>query len=393
MEHSRAVWLWGRGGPVSIIVVTALGSCADANSVDEPGELPSGMPIEVAATPELEVGVRGGDPLQEFDRVVTPFWMSNERLVVPLAGFREIRIFDETGNHLATLGGEGEGPGEFREIGSAWAQGEEIEAFDGDLRRVTRFGPGGTLETIQLETTGAAERMAPGTFEGGWLAYGVEEVGADGRDRMGVHSFDESGMHRGVVAQVLGMRRYVHSRGGGPVPLSPWAWITGRGNEVFVSQGSEARLMALDRDGVVLREVTWDVEPTTSPEEALRVVVDSAVSRVPEEDRASYRAVLDEAPAPQLPALAGLIVDELGFVWIRPYEPLRHAAVLGGLGRPGPGGVWRVLSPEGVQVSEVSMPEELEPSQITSDRVVGIRRDDLGVESVQVYRLVRSSRD
>ena len=66
-------------------------------------------------------------------------------------------------------------------------------------------------------------------------------------------------------------------------------------------------------------------------------------------------------------------------------------AVLGGRlgGYCGPGGNWLVISPEGAEVGWLEMPEGLEPVQITSDAVVGIYRDELGVESVRVHSLSR----
>ncbi len=69
--------------------------------------------------------------------------------------------------------------------------------------------------------------------------------------------------------------------------------------------------------------------------------------------------------------------------------PLLHAAALGGLQSVGPGGDWMIFSPEGVQVGSIELPSDLEPYHITSDAVVGIVRDELGVESVQVHSLAR----
>ena len=40
-------------------------------------------------------------------------------------------------------------------------------------------------------------------------------------------------------------------------------------------------------------------------------------------------------------------------------------------------------------MGSVELPSELEPHQITSDAVVGIVRDELGVESVRVHSLER----
>jgi hypothetical protein len=90
------------------------------------------------------------------------------------------------------------------------------------------------------------------------------------------------------------------------------------------------------------------------------------------------------------------VVDSEGFLWIRPYEPVRHAAALGGLGTSsylfvgsGRGGRWSIVSPDGATVKDIELPAELSPVQITTDALVGVQRDSLGVESVHVYRVVR----
>ena len=85
-------------------------------------------------------------------------------------------------------------------------------------------------------------------------------------------------------------------------------------------------------------------------------------------------------------------MDELGFVWIRPFRPERDAAALGGVvgyGRSGPGGLWRVFTPDGEEVGQVEIPAGLEPYQVTEDKVLGVYFDELGVEYVRVYELVR----
>jgi hypothetical protein len=63
---------------------------------------------------------------------------------------------------------------------------------------------------------------------------------------------------------------------------------------------------------------------------------------------------------------------------------------LGGLSESsGAGGTWQIISPSGVAAGLVEMPQDLQPVQITADAVVGIARDDLGVESVRVHTLQR----
>jgi hypothetical protein len=104
-----------------------------------------------------------------------------------------------------------------------------------------------------------------------------------------------------------------------------------------------------------------------------------------------------EVPEPdRISAFWSFIVDEEGYVWVLPYDPAAHSAALEGLGSgsyllggSGPGGLWRVFAPDGTEVDPVRVPDELEPVTITSDAVVGIRRDELGVESVRVHVLRR----
>jgi len=87
--------------------------------------------------------------------------------------------------------------------------------------------------------------------------------------------------------------------------------------------------------------------------------------------------------------LGGLLVDGLGFIWIRSYDPLAHSMALGGLGQPGPGGAWQILSPGGEQLQVLTVPPGFQPIHVTEHWVVGIARDDLGVESARVHALLR----
>ena len=115
------------------------------------------------------------------------------------------------------------------------------------------------------------------------------------------------------------------------------------------------------------------------------MVVDSASARTD-----GPRQNLEGFPVRDpFPVFGGFIVDDEQFLWVRPYEPLVHSPAFGGLAGAGPGGEWLIFSPQGVQVGSVELPSELEPHQITSDAVVGIVRDELGVESVRVHALAR----
>jgi hypothetical protein len=79
--------------------------------------------------------------------------------VVADVGSSQVRIFSPAGEFILSLGGEGEGPGEFKyvETLNPW-MGDSIAVFDSSLGRVTLIDPSGGLRTISL--TGSEHRVA-----------------------------------------------------------------------------------------------------------------------------------------------------------------------------------------------------------------------------------------
>jgi len=310
-------------------------------------------------------------------------------VVVPMASADVVRVFEPDGRYVTTFGGPGEGPGELKWVGAAWPRGDTVEVFDWRLARITKFHPDGTSDVVPLRAVPAAQLAVPGADGGGWFVYGVERVGRDGRDRMVVHRVQPDGRDGGEVATVLGMWRYSFPGGTGPEPLSPRAFLATHDGRLYLAESLTPAVRVVDPSRETEDTITWEAQSTPSATVALATVVDSAVARAPADRRESLRARLQSSPDPHLSVLWGLIVDADGFIWIRRYDPLVNAAALGGLGGPGPGGVWTVLSPSGADVGSIRMPGQFEPSQITTSQIVGIRRDDLGVESVRVYSLTR----
>lgn len=165
------------------------------------------------------------------------------------------------------------------------------------------------------------------------------------------------------------------------------ATANGRG---YVAESLTPSIQVLNPGGQKERDVRWTPERSPSVRDALRTVIDAAAARAKPEEAARIRQGLESAPVPQqLSVFADFVVDAQGFIWVRPFEPLVHAAALGGLTTAGPGGVWIILSPTGARVGTVRVPADLEPIQITANAVVGVAKDEFGVESVRVHELKR----
>jgi hypothetical protein len=77
------------------------------------------------------------------------------------------------------------------------------------------------------------------------------------------------------------------------------------------------------------------------------------------------------------PLFASLLADSEGNVWVD------------GSRGPGEEGLtkWTVFDPAGRWITDVTTPEGLRLTWIDSDRILGVWRDELGVEYVRVYSL------
>jgi hypothetical protein len=65
-------------------------------------------------------------------------------IVIANAGTSELRYHDARGSWLRSVGGQGEGPGEFRTLTNIWRmRGDTLLAWDTRLRRLSFFAPGG----------------------------------------------------------------------------------------------------------------------------------------------------------------------------------------------------------------------------------------------------------
>lgn len=68
----------------------------------------------LSETPTTEIGVRDGDEAYQLHRAQGSTRLKDGRIVVANAGSQELRFFDSGGKHQKSVGGDGEGPGEFR---------------------------------------------------------------------------------------------------------------------------------------------------------------------------------------------------------------------------------------------------------------------------------------
>lgn len=370
-----------------------VGACGGDQPEEAPA-LPPGAPVGLSEAPVSVVGERANDPDHELHDVVTPFLLPDGDVAVPLSNEGSIRIFDRGGAFVRSLGSSGQGPGEFMGLAAAWARGDTIEALDRELNRVTRFVPGEAPETIALEAVASAQSGVPGLDDGGWVLHGVKDVQRSGRDRIAVHHFADDGSHVAELGELHGFRRHLHDGGAGPDPISPRPLVRTEGNRVYVAETLTPRITEFDVSTGETRSIEWEPGDVPSYDEAVAVARDQVSgSGDPQMNEEWWLASFDALTGDEeVSVFWDFLIDGEEFVWVRDYEPRIHAANVGGLTRTGSGSEWSVLDLEGRPVTTVTVPDDFEPTSIESDRLIGVRRDELDVESVRVYRIERSGR-
>jgi hypothetical protein len=99
-----------------------------------------GQAWTIASQPMLTIGSVEGTPEYELYRASSAARLSDGRIVVANGGTNELRFFDRSGRHIASVGRTGEGPGEFRDLQRVWTlTGDSLLAYDFMPARLSVF--------------------------------------------------------------------------------------------------------------------------------------------------------------------------------------------------------------------------------------------------------------
>lgn len=403
--------------PLTVMALTSIACAESGDSAPAPpeGSAPdfetsdtAGVPIvenarppadsrlgwRIGAEPALSIGeVDGADPyLLDISDMLR---MPDGRIIVADGVSRELRAFDTLGIHLATWGGAGEGPGEFRNLiridrwpgdslVARWSQGNRLTVFDsqGNYGRV--FGmqdrvrifvetvlPGGLILASRSVTSETSQ-------DGLSRSRSIYEIrGPEGGPGPPIGSFLGSEWYSPPVDDGVMVIGIPYSR---DVVGVPW------GDDVIVSSNDTYEIRVYTTDGTLRRIVRreHDLIPTTPAH--LDAYVERLVSGSPEPERAARRREEQEeyrdVRLPDThPAFRSVLADELNHLWVQEYTLP---------GEAGPNPVWTVFDPEGRVLGFLETPAGLFIHQIGEDYILGSARDELGVEYVQVWSLSRS---
>lgn len=141
--HTFPFLFSGRGLLPLAFLLLGASSLAGCAGDEEGNPAPGGeepLVWQLSGDPVLEIGVVEGEEPYQLHRVGGAVRLSDGRIVVANAGSRELRVFGGGGDFLGSMGGDGEGPGEFRAPSRVRKlSGDTIMVWDQALQRISLF--------------------------------------------------------------------------------------------------------------------------------------------------------------------------------------------------------------------------------------------------------------
>lgn len=332
-------------------------------------------------------------------------------------GDARVHQLSREGDYVRTIGGEGEGPGEFQRTPPIALQRDTLWVFDQLRLRAAAFDSSGRLLTERSVTPRYSARGL--SYEPQGRLAGGRVLAAEPAQSSRRYDFEAAG-RAFLIQEPNGMDGGVLSRldmsdvwlavelpgmeGAGMVTVQPWSGrdllaIAPDGSEIvtateIVPEGPNARYVVTRyaASGELTRRdsVRYAATPLASAE--IEDFVSRLVTGLAADLNVSAGALRRELEGslhrPEfLPGVGqpdrslsggGVVVASDGAVWIR------HQGVE-------TEGRWIVLGANGERLAEVDVPADLSIRQVTPLEVWGVKRDALGVSHIYRYRITRQS--
>ena len=327
-------------------------------------------------------------------------------IVVANAGTSEVMVLDNAGTLVTRFGGRGDGPGEFRRIdGVRTCAGDSIAVVDRG-RTVQLFDRDGTFGRREQFRLG--ERAAP--VQG--VSTNCRRALVQQRSRM--PQVNRQGFAEDVFAWVdafseavdtvttVGLLEvWTRTFDGGARPwVIPWGTSgrthAARDDQFVVGNGRIPELRRYDSTGGLQSIVRWAGQPEPVSARDRRRYTERrmeflAWAPAGEPETGLLFPALDEYPEDPThkPLFDRLLLDDRGGIWARVFPEESFGLFDSRL--PGPivfTETWTLFDPTGVWLGDLTLPDRFELHDIDGDRLLGVARDSLDTETVQVFRIV-----
>lgn len=355
------------------------------------GRWAEGEGWRLAGEPHVRIGVAEGEAAYQLDRVVAALRLDDGRIVVANAGSQQIRWFDARGRHVASAGGKGGGPGEFTDLTTLRRlPGDTVLAYDLPGARLSWFDPAGrfvratTLQPMDGVPPRFVDRLGDGSL---LLSRSVRSFAAGppsgtSRDTLRWLRMRSVGAVDSLLVTPGGESSITVTGAGGATQSMRVVSLPFMRNVQTAAAGERYWQALTEAYSIVLRRA--DGTPERIVRRSVQAVpvrgayLDSMLRVREREHGPGANDLFDgvEIPA-QLPALERLLVDGEGALWVQ-RAPWPRA-------QP----EWDVFDAEGMLLGTVRMPVGFRAMHAGADFVLGVWRDEDGVEQVRMYRLMK----
>jgi hypothetical protein len=322
--------------------------------------------------------------------------LSGDTIIVAERSTGKIHFFKRTGEFLKSVGGLGQGPGEFDWLLKIQKQGEDLYAHDPILRRVSQFASDGSfIRSLRIEPvegySGAILDgvFADGSFLVGALVLGNRRVEGIYRPTAVLFRYDSAGTYADSLCSYLSDDSYSETTSsygyGSGVPFGRRTMSLVSGSQYYVIENSDYGIGVFDENGTKVRELRPPEERRVpvSPQhlEAIRTHWGN-LPGLPDQFAARMRRVFDRIPKPDTfppygwyggPRVQIASVSSVGDLW-----------VLNGDELP----AWTVFTQDGAFRGHVLGFEEIDVLDADDEIAVVLHWDELDVETVEVRHIV-----
>lgn len=315
------------------------------------------------------------------------------RLAVGVNGDGSVLLYDTAGERISSLGRKGDGPGEFKSVGSLVPfPGDSLGVYDAQARRFTVF----PLDSGEPRVVSFSE-IVPGR---GWarvrpLSAGLVLVGEAGlgdgteqgvyRNKEESYRIDADGQVLSNYGQFPGLEAFTGNLMIGRAPFGAMLATATWKDQFIVGTGDKPELRFFGPDGQVTRIIRWADTDRTVTQERINRYIEFLLEQVPPEQGTMMRDRLEEIPyPPEMPAYSDVLVSPGGVIWVGEYlgPEAEMPMSLSSVTRR-----WVVFDPNGAMEERIETPVGFIPMSLGEDLVWGIYRNDLDVESVRAYRV------
>lgn len=386
--------------PGAVIAVAACGqdtpSRADATlAVDSAGiEIVTSDPLTAGAgcilgdEPILSIGELDGEDPYLFHQIRDATRLSDGSVAVVDGSSREVRVFSGTGEHHLSMGGAGEGPGEFRGPWLLWVlPGDTLWAGDYMPWRFNIFSRTGEFshavqpDPYQLHAFVRGGVLANGTSIN--VTQAMTPPGAEETTLL-VLAHGPDGALIDTVASLPGSRFEPLSDLPGfflmPV-FHPGSLVAARGSAIAMTNARNPEVHILDAEFRLRLIVRWLDPYRDVTDRHVQAFREDYVAERGGRDNPGWSAA-DEASigdsravAELFPTASDLMFGRAGRLWVKRFA------------RPREEPEWLAFGPDGGFVCRFTPGSDLTPYEFGSDYMLAHRVDDLGTERVLMYRL------